>query len=96
MAVEIKRARQFGLHAFGYANDIGVFLHAVEQDSELVASEACHHVGRPQAFFQPPRCRDKQLVSGNMAQRIVDILEAVKVKEEQREEMRAFGLRAVN
>ena len=53
-----------------------------EQDGELVAAQPGDGVAGAQARLEPPRDRDQQLVADQVAEAVVDDLEAVEVEEE--------------
>ena len=54
-----------------------------EPDGELVAAEASHHVVLADLLAQSCRDLHQQLVAGLVAQRVVDLLEAVEVEQQQ-------------
>ena len=53
---------------------------AVQADGELVAAEPRQRVALPQAGLEPPRRRDQQLVADQVAEAVVDDLEAVEIE----------------
>ena len=53
-------------------------------DGEFVAAEPGQHVGFAQQRFQTGRHFDQQRVAGGMAERIVDLLEAIEVQQAER------------
>ena len=57
---------------------------AVDQDDELVAAHPPDRVGVSQGARQPGRHRDQQLVTGVMAQGVVDVLEVVQIDVQRR------------
>ncbi len=56
-------------------------------DGELVAAEPGQHVGFAQQRFQARRHFDQQRVAGGMAERIVDLLEAIEVEQQDGERL---------
>src|SRR4051812_45576197 len=54
----------------------------VEQDAELIATHARKGVTRSHVFNQPLSKLDKQLISGQVSQGVVNAFEAVEVEEE--------------
>ncbi len=54
-------------------------------DDELVAAHPRHHRIAPQAGQQPFGHQAQQRVAGAMAERVVDVLEMIQIKEQQRE-----------
>ena len=82
---EIDRAGQLGDDPIGKLRQRSVGCAApVHQHGKFVAAEPGDEGLRPQ--LQPQRCRhpDQQLITGGMAEGIVDLFEAVEVDEEQR------------
>ena len=65
-----------------------------EQHREFVAAEARHQVARPHAVGQPACHLAQQQVAGDVAQTVVDELEAVEVEEHHREALRGIGAAA--
>ena len=66
---------------------VGLLLVAepVQQDRELVAAEPGERVALPQTRLEPARHRDQQLVADQVAETVVDDLEAIEVEVERRE-----------
>ena len=62
---------------------VAVF-HAVQHDDELVAAKAAHRVAGAHGIRKAPRDRAQQPVADVVAERIVDVLEAVQVDEQHR------------
>ena len=56
-----------------------------QEDGELVAAEPRHGVGLAQRRAQPRRDALQDAVAGMVAERVVDLLEAVQVEQQQRE-----------
>ena len=56
-----------------------------EDESELVAPEACHGVALPYASSESLSYRSKHFVSDRMAEPIVDLLETVEIEKEDAE-----------
>jgi hypothetical protein len=54
-----------------------------QQDGELVAAQPCHRVARAHAAAEPVRELLQEAVADMVAQRVVDLLEAVEVEEEE-------------
>jgi hypothetical protein len=55
-----------------------------EQDSEFVAAEARYDVALPHSAREQPSNLDQSLVAGLVAERIVDVFEAIEVNEQHR------------
>ena len=70
-------------HALGDALR-GVAVGVAQQDGELVAAEAGDHVGLADAVVQRAADGADDLVAGLVAARVVDVLEAVEVEQEDR------------
>jgi hypothetical protein len=63
-----------------------------QDDRELVAAETRHGVGLAQHAAHPRRHTRQHAVAGVMAERVVDLLEAVQVEDQQRQRRaRAVG-----
>ena len=62
-------------------------LGAGQQDHELVAADACERVGRPEQRLEARADRLQQQIAGRVAERVVDLLEAVEVDHHQRERL---------
>ena len=60
-------------------------LQAVQENRELVAAEPRERVALPQARLEAARHRDQQLVADQVAEAVVDDLEAIEVEIEDRE-----------
>ena len=60
-------------------------LEPVQQNGELVAAQPRQRVSRPQARLEPARHRDQQLVADQVAEAVVDDLEAIEIEIEHRE-----------
>ncbi len=69
-------------HAIGNGLRLVLVVQALEQERELVAAEPGDGVAWSQALRQPLRRRQQDLVADEMAERVVDDLEAVEVEEE--------------
>ena len=69
------------------AIDVGLLLvaHRLQQDGELVSAEARERVAVAQARLEPPRHRDQQLVAHQVAEAVVDHLEAIEIEIKNRE-----------
>ena len=57
----------------------------VQQNRELVAAQPGQRVALPQARLEPARHRDEQLVADEVAEAVVDDLEAIEIEIERRE-----------
>src|SRR2546423_317263 len=68
--------------ALGDGDRLALVAHVLEQDRELVAAQPRGGVACPQAAAQARGDRDEQLVTGGVACRVVDGLEAVEVAEQ--------------
>ena len=64
---------------------LAVVAQPVQQDRELVAAEAGQRVALTQARLEPARRRDQQLVADQVAEAVVDDLEAIEIEIEDRE-----------
>ena len=64
----------------------------VQQNREFVAAEPGEHVALPQARLEPARHGDQQLVADQVAEAVVDDLEAIEVEIEHREPAAAAPL----
>ena len=62
----------------------------LEQQRELVAAEARQDLARPQAGLQAAGDRHQQAVAHEVAEAVVDVLEAVEVQEQHREPQARF------
>ena len=62
------------------------------QDRELVAAEPRDRVDLAHAAAQPLRHLTQQLVAGRVAERVVDLLEAVEIDQQQREALAVAAL----
>ena len=73
---------------------VGLLLVAepVQQNRELVAAQPRERVALPQARLEAPRHRDEQLVADQVAEAVVDDLEAIEVEIEHREPVAAAPL----
>ena len=65
---------------------------AALNDGKFVAAEPCQHVGFPQQRLEPGRCLPQQRVARGMAERIVDVLEAVEIEQQHGERIAAPAL----
>ena len=79
--VDIDRLGEAGLHPLDDLRH-GARREVVEQQCELVSAESCRKVGRPQATAQPMTHLRQQAVAGEVAERVVDELEAVEIEED--------------
>jgi hypothetical protein len=57
-------------------------VHILEEDRELVSAQTGGRVGGPQTFMQSLGHRHQQLITGCVAQAVVDRLEVVEVEEQ--------------
>jgi hypothetical protein len=55
-------------------------LYPMDEDRELISSEASNRVTWPQEMLEPPRNADQQLVAHAVAQTVVDVLETIEVE----------------
>ena len=81
----IERAGDVGQDLVRHLGDIFGLAHILEQDHELVASEAGDGVGLTNAVPEPVSDLPQQCVPGVVPQRVVDILEAIEVDEQHRQ-----------
>src|SRR5205085_7739475 len=70
--------------SLGDAGRVALVLYVLDQDGELVASEARDGVPGPQRLLQSWRDRREQLVPGRVPEAVVDELELVEIEEEDR------------
>lgn len=63
----------------------------LQQDRELIASQARHHVARPEVAAEPRGNGHEQLICHPVAQAVVQQLEAIQVHEQRGEEGRAVA-----
>ena len=73
--------------------DVLVAVKLGEQQPELVAAEARDGVRRANCVAHAPAHFDQQLVAGRVAQRVVDLLEAIEVHQRDREQACRFAWR---
>ena len=64
---------------------------AVQQNRELVAAQPRQRVSLAQARLEPPRHGDEQLVADQVAEAVVDDLEAIEIEVQRREPVAACG-----
>ena len=64
----------------------------VQEDRELVAAEPGQGISRPQTGFEPPRYGRQELVADEVAQAVVDDLEAIEIEVQSREPAAAVFL----
>ena len=67
-----------------YGGDLFRLGHFLDQHHELVPAQARHHVARAHRLGEPRPHFLQQLVAGVVAERVVDVLEAVQVDEQHR------------
>ena len=80
VTVEVHRSREAFLHALHDRRD-RVWLNVVEEYGELITTKPCGEVGFAQPGAQPLSHLRQQLIADEMAERVVDELEAVEVEE---------------
>ena len=80
LALEVERRAEGGQHPLGDAAR-GLAVRLLQQDRELVATEAGDRVLRSHDPAQPLGNRRQQLVAGRVAEAVVDGLEVVQVEE---------------
>ena len=85
VALEREGLGQLLEDAVGDLDRIRRVAHVVEEDGELVAAEAGDGVAGPHAGLEPPGDRGEEQVALQVAEAVVDVLEAVDVEEEDRE-----------
>ena len=85
MTADVERSGQSLLQPLGNRDRILWRADVVEQDRELVATEARRRVGRPQVGGDPFGHTGKQGVAKQVTKAVVDELEAVEVEEQHRE-----------
>ena len=62
-----------------------------QEDGKLVAAQPCHRVGLPQRRTEPRGDELQHAVAGMMSERVVDLLEAVQVEQQQRQRLALAG-----
>ncbi len=72
-------------HVLRHRRRVPHLRHFGQQRDELVSAQARHGVAAAQAGRKPPGDLLQQLVAGFVSERVIDLLEAVEVEEEQRE-----------
>ncbi len=94
LSVQGERHRERFLHTLGHAERIADVADVLQQHGELVTAESSdrmvqleprYRVARSQAPLQPPCDRHQQLVSHDVAEAVVDQLEAIQIQEQHRE-----------
>ena len=93
LAGDAHRLGQRGDDPFGHRHRVVDGVDEVEHDGELVAAQARHHVRVAHAAADAARGFLQQLVADQVADRVVDHLEAVEVEEQHREQL--LGIVAV-
>ena len=81
-AVEVERNPKLFLDPFGGDGRAANVLDVLDQDDELVAAEPRDRVARPARLFDSLGDGAQQLVAGDVAEAVVDVLESVEVEEE--------------
>src|SRR4029079_11212572 len=79
---DVERGGQLLVDAGGDEGGVGAGAHVVDEDRELVAAEAGERVAGTDAALEAPGDFDEELVAREVAQAVVDDLEAVHVDEE--------------
>jgi len=96
LTVQANRLHQFSLHPLGDADRDAVISKPVEENRELVAAEAGDDVRVPNAVFQAAGRDHQKLVADSVTEAVVNVFEAIKVEEENREEVLGFSPGTVN
>ena len=73
------------MDALGHSRRIRAGADVVEQDGELVATDARERIAGAQAVLEPARGRDQELVAGLVPEAVIDRLETIEVEVENRE-----------
>ena len=81
-AVQIERLAEHLEQPFGDELGRGSVVVALGEDDELVAAEPPDRLAAPQHGFEPGADRAEELIAGGVAERVVDLLEAVEVDEQ--------------
>ena len=81
VAVEVEGDAELVLNAFRSCRRSTSVRNIFHHDHELVASEARDGITGAAGFFDPLRNGSQELVSGEMAEAVVDVLEPVEVEE---------------
>ena len=79
-----KRRLELFLDTLGNTRRVAAVHDVLEQDAELVAGQARHHVSGSQASHQPLGDAHEEVVPGRMSEAVVDQLEGVDVQEHDR------------
>src|SRR5262245_40009838 len=85
VVVDVERRRYRARDALRGPRRVRSLGDAVEQDRELVAAEPRREVDLAQASLEPLSERDKQLIAGEVAERVVHVLESIEVEQHDRE-----------
>ena len=72
------------MHTIGHPRRLVRIVEVVEQQRELVAAHPSDGVAGPQRRLQPPADGHQQPVAGEVAERVVDELEAIEVEKKDR------------
>jgi len=82
--VEFERLAHHVQQPLGDQLRVSVVRSAVDEHDEFIAAHAPDRVGTAQCTGEPGGHRDKQPVTGLMAERVVDVLEIVQVEKQRR------------
>ena len=82
---EVKTLGQYPNQCFGAVRGVHSVIDVAHDDGEFVATEACYGVALAQTTGEPPPGLDQQSIADRVAQCIVDVLETIKVDEQQGE-----------
>ena len=94
MAAKVKGRLQLFLNALRHVRRVAEIRNAVEQDRELVTTQAGDHINFADAMLKPARHRNQQLIADRVAQTVVHVLEAIEVEKQNRKLIILMLLRA--
>ena len=87
MAVDMIGLAERGADAARKPHGVLRRLEVLGDDGELVAAEPPDEIDLAHAFLQPRRDLREQRIAGGMAERVVDVLEAVEIEAEHRHQL---------
>src|SRR5438876_10383 len=90
MSVEIERLSHLLLGALGHPNCMIVIFNTVDKNGKLVTTQPYYGVRRPGTLFQTSGDSYEQLIPSDVTQGVINVLEAIKVEEEQGEQVIGF------
>src|SRR5438445_1819156 len=82
MAAKVKGRLQLFLNALRHVRRVTEIRNAVEQDRELVTTQARNHVNFADAMLKAAGHRNQQLIADRVAQTVVHVLESVEIQKQ--------------